>query len=56
MEELSTQLQLETSKGLMQSRHTETNRGVLQGDSLPLLVSCIALISVTHELNRSKYG
>jgi hypothetical protein len=31
-------------------------RGIFQGDSLPLLLFCIALIPLTHELNRSKCG
>jgi hypothetical protein len=53
MEKWSTQLQLETNKGLMQSRSIKINRGIFHDDSFSPLF-CIALIPLTHELNRSK--
>jgi hypothetical protein len=42
-------------KELMQSKPTKINRGIFQGGSLSPLLFCIALISLTHELNRSRY-
>jgi len=56
VEKWSTQLQLKTSKELMQLGYIKINRGMFQGDSLSSLLSCIVLIPLTHELNRSKYG
>jgi hypothetical protein len=49
-------LQLKTNQELMQSRPIKVNRGIFQCDSLSPLLFCIALIPLTHELNRSKCG
>jgi len=40
----------------MQSRSIEINTGIFQGDSLCPLILCIALITLTRELNRSNCG
>jgi hypothetical protein len=40
----------------MKSRLIKINRGIFQGDSLSPHLFCIALIPLTHELNRSKCG
>jgi hypothetical protein len=56
MEKWSTKLQLKRNQELIQSGIININRGVFQGDSLSLLLFCIALIPLTHELNRSKCG
>jgi hypothetical protein len=32
------------------------NRGIFHGDSLSTLLFCMALVPLTHELNRSKCG
>jgi hypothetical protein len=55
MEKWSTKLQFKTNQELMQSRLIKINRGIFQGDSLSPLF-CIALILLTHKLNRSKCG
>jgi hypothetical protein len=52
----STKLQLKTNQELIQSRLIKINRGIFQGDSLSPLLFCIALVPLTHELNRSKCG
>jgi hypothetical protein len=54
MEKWRTKLQLKTNQELMQSRFIKINRGIFQGDSLSPLLFCIALIPLTHVLNRSK--
>jgi hypothetical protein len=56
MEKWSTKLQLKTNQELIQSRLIKINKGIFQGDSLSPLLSCIPLIPLTHELNRSKCG
>jgi hypothetical protein len=56
MEKWSTKLQLKTSQELMQSRIIKINRGIFQGDSMSPLIFCLALIPLTHEINRSKCG
>jgi hypothetical protein len=56
MEKWSTKLQLKTNQELMQSKLIKINRGIFQGDSFSPLIFCIPLISLTHELNRSKCG
>jgi hypothetical protein len=56
VEKWSTNLQLKTNQEMMQSRFIKINRGVSQGDSLSPLLFCIALISLTNELNRSNCG
>jgi hypothetical protein len=56
MEKWSTKLQLKTNQELIQSRLIKINRRIFQGDSLSPLLSCIALIPLTNELNRSKCG
>jgi hypothetical protein len=56
VEKWSTKLQLKTNQELMQSRLIKINRGIFQGDSLSPLLFCIALIPLTHELNRTKCG
>jgi hypothetical protein len=45
---------VENKLELIQSRLIKINRGIFQGDSLSVLLFCIALIPLTHELNRSK--
>jgi hypothetical protein len=55
MEKWNTKLQLKTNQELMQSKPITINRGILQGNSLSPVFFCIALISLTHELNRSEY-
>jgi hypothetical protein len=40
----------------MRSKLIKINRGIFQGDSLSLLLFCIALIPLTHKLNRSGCG
>jgi hypothetical protein len=40
----------------MQSRLIKIKREIFQGDSLSLLLFCIAPVQLTHELNRSKRG
>jgi hypothetical protein len=47
---------LKTNQELLQSRLIKINRGIFQGDSLSPLLFCIALIPVTHELNRYNCG
>jgi hypothetical protein len=39
----------------MQSKPIKIMRGIFQGDSVSPLLFCIALIPLTHELNRSRY-
>jgi hypothetical protein len=56
MEKWSTELLLKTNRELIQSRLIKINRGIFQGDSLSPFLFCIALIPLTHELNRSKCG
>jgi hypothetical protein len=56
MEKRSTKLQSKTNQELIQSRLIKINGGTFQGDSLSPLLFCIALIPLTHELNRSKCG
>lgn len=56
MEKWNTKLQLRTNQELMQSQPIKINRGIFQGDSLSPLLFCIALIPLTHELNRSGCG
>jgi hypothetical protein len=56
MEKWSTKLQMKTNQVLLQSSPNKINRGILQGDSLPPLLFCTALILLTHELNRSNCG
>jgi hypothetical protein len=56
MEKWSTRLQLKTNQKLLQSKLIKINRGIFQGDSLSPLLFCIALIPITHELNRSNCG
>jgi hypothetical protein len=53
MEIWRTTFQLQKNMGLMQSASNEINKGIFQGDSSPILL-CKALISLTHELNKSK--
>jgi hypothetical protein len=43
-----------TMTELMQSRYIKINNEIFQGDSLSPL--CMALISLTHKLNRSMCG
>ena len=40
----------------MQSQPIQIRRGIFQGDSLSLLLFCIALIPLTNELNRADCG
>jgi hypothetical protein len=56
MEKWSTKLHLKTYQELMQSRLIKINRGIFQGNSMPPLLFCIALIHLTKELNRSLCG
>jgi hypothetical protein len=56
MEKWSTKLQLKRNQKLMQSILIKINRGIFQGDSLLPLDFCIALIPLSHELNKSKCG
>jgi hypothetical protein len=41
---------------LIISKHIQIDTGILQGDSLSLLLFCVALIPLTHELNKSRCG
>jgi hypothetical protein len=56
MEKWSTRLQLKTNQELWQSRLIKINRGIFQGDSMLPPLFCIALIPITHELNRPNCG
>jgi hypothetical protein len=56
MDKWSTKRQVKTNQELLQSSPIKINRGIFQGDSLPLLPFCIALIPLTHELNRYNCG
>jgi hypothetical protein len=47
---------VENKPGIIQSRFIKINRVKSQGDSLSPLLFCIALISLTSELNGSKCG
>jgi hypothetical protein len=47
---------VENKPGIVQSRLIKINRGIFQGDSLSPLLFCMALISLTSELNGSKRG
>jgi hypothetical protein len=53
-EKWNTKLQLKTNQELMQSKPIKIKRGIFQGDSSPPLLFCIALIPLTHELNRTR--
>jgi hypothetical protein len=56
MEKWKTTLQLKTKQEVMQSQPIQIRRGIFQGDSLAPLLFCIALIPLTHELNRADCG
>jgi hypothetical protein len=56
MEKWNTVLRLKTDQELMQLRPIKINRGIFQSDSLSPLLSCIALIPLTHEINRAECG
>jgi len=56
VEKWSPQLQLKTNKEVMQPRTIKINKWLFQGDWLSPLLFCLALISLTHELNGSNYG
>jgi hypothetical protein len=56
MEKWNTTLHLKTKQKVMQSQPIQIQRGIFQGDSLSPLVFCIALIPLTHELNRADCG
>jgi hypothetical protein len=45
---------VENKPGIDTIRLIKINRGIFQSDSLSPLLSCIALIPLTNELNRSK--
>jgi hypothetical protein len=56
MEKWNTVLRLKTDQEIMQLRPIKINRGIFQGDSLLPLLFCIALITLTHEINRAECG
>jgi hypothetical protein len=56
IEKWSTQVQLKTNKGLMQSRSIKINRGMFWGDSFSQFPFFTTLIPLSHELNRFKCG
>jgi len=45
-----------TKQEVMQSQPIQIRRGIFQGDSLSPLLFCVALISLTNELNRAVVG
>ena len=45
-----------TKQEVMQSQPIQIRRGIFQGDSLSPLLFCVALISLTNELNRADCG
>jgi hypothetical protein len=47
---------VEDKPGTTAIRLIKINRGIFQGDSLSPLLFCIALIPITHKLNRSSCG
>jgi hypothetical protein len=47
---------LKTKQEVIQSQTIQIQRGIFQGDSLSPLLLCIALISLTNELNRADCG
>jgi hypothetical protein len=47
--------QLETNQEFLQLRSIKIGGGIFQGDSLSPHVFCIALIPLTHEINRFNY-
>jgi hypothetical protein len=55
MEKWSTSLFLKTKQKVMQSQPIQIRRGIFQYSLSPLLF-CIALISLTNELNRADCG
>jgi len=56
MEKWNKRLILKTKQEVMQSQPNQVRRRIFQGDSLSPLRFCIALIPLTHKLNRADCG
>ena len=56
MEKWNTRLFFKTKQEVKQSQPIQIRRGIFQGDSLSPLLFCIALITLTNELNRADCG
>jgi len=56
MEKWNGGFHLKTNQEVMQSQTIQIRRGIFQGKSLSLLFYFIALITLTHELNRTDSG
>jgi hypothetical protein len=56
LEKWNTMLHLKTKQEVMQSQPIQIRRGIFQGDCVSPLLSCIALIPLTHELKRADCG
>ena len=56
MEKWNTTLFFKTKQEVKQSQPIQIRREIFQGDSLSLLLFCIALIPLTNELNRADCG
>jgi hypothetical protein len=56
MEKRNTNLFLKIKQEVMQSQPIQIRRGIFQGDSLSLLLFCVALIPLKNELNRADCG
>jgi hypothetical protein len=56
MEKCNTTIQLRTKQEVMQSQSIQIQRRIFQGDSLPPLLFCMALIPLTKQLNRADCG
>ena len=56
MEKWNTRLFFKTKQEVKQSQPIQIRRRIFQGDSLSPLLFCVALISLTNELNRADCG
>lgn len=56
MKKWKTTLHLNHYKGTMKSRKININSSIFQGDSLSLLIFCLALAALSTLLNSTKHG